>query len=100
MPGTHHCACSKFKGEGTRRQSPDRPLTIVFSSCWGSKEVETTGQDRLQLKAMSTFPQLPTGSLSTLHQGAKAASSYSALQKGPPSGLIPASTRHTPTLIR
>lgn len=30
----------------------------MFPSSWGSKELEPTGQARLQLKAMFTFPQL------------------------------------------
>lgn len=61
MPGTAHCACSKVKGERTRWQSPDRPLTIVFSSCWGSKEVETKVRTDYNSKQCAPSPTSQQG---------------------------------------
>lgn len=91
--GTDHCAPT------SREEEPDSTDQGATTSSWGSNEVKTTGQARLQLKAMSTLPQL----LSWVPQHPstkvpKAASSYSALQKWPTSGLIPNPSRHT-TLI-
>lgn len=93
MLGTDHCAPT------SREEEPDSTAQGATNSSWGSNEVKTTGQARLQLKAMSTLTQL----LSRVPQHPstkvpKAASSYSTLQKWPTSGLIPNPSRHT-TLI-